>query len=180
MINRIMKTGVVAVALAASALLATPASAQQGVRGDRAVSDLQLRGGPDRAFRGNRIDHNRGHGKVFLNEYGQTKQEVRYLADKAIYACACQLEIDAYKYGFKEATFRGTPHFEQIGKNRFVVKGSAKLYDGYDVSRQSYDCVVRRGDVRQASGLHPVAYRGKGFGKRPGFGRISVSFGNFW
>ena len=203
MINRIMKTGVVAVALAASALLTTPATAQQGARSDRANSGVQfdnrsdtvLRGGNFERARGNRNNvrsdnrrrnqgnHNVSHKKVHLNAYGQTRQEVKYLADKAIYACACQLELDAYKYGFKDAAFRSTPYYEQIGPNQFIVKGTAKLYDGYDYSRQSYDCVVRRGDIRKASNLHPVAYRGKRHNnRRNGFGvtGISFSFGNAW
>jgi hypothetical protein len=120
---------------------------------------------------------------VHLNAYGQTRQEVKYLADKAIYACACQLEIDGYKYGFKDATFRSTPYYEQVGPNKFIVKGTAKLYDGYDYSRQGYDCVVKRGSIRRASNLYPVSYRGKGYNnRRNGFGvsGISFSFGNIW
>ena len=154
MINRIMKTGVVAVALAASTLLAAPAIAQDGVRSNRAVSQAQLRGGPNERLqrdRGGRADLR----QVRFNDYGQTLREVKHLADKAIYACTCQLEIDARKYGYKDATFRNTPYYEQIGPNRFVVKGTAKLFDGYDYSRQSYDCVVKRGDIKRASDLYP-------------------------
>lgn len=209
MINRIMKTGVAAVALAASALLAPSALAQDGFRGDRAVSNPDLRGGPNATFRNdrdNRFDrrrgdrnnfsngrdtfrgdrghrgHNKGYKrKVQLNKFGQTRQEVRYLASKAIEACACQLEIDAYKYGYKAASFRNTPYYEQVGPNRFVVKGTAKLFDGYDYNRQSYDCVVKRGNIKRVSNLYPVAYHGRGNKyRRNGYSGISFSFGNIW
>jgi len=205
MINRIMKTGVVAVALAASTLLAAPATAQDGFRSNRAVSEAQLRGGLNERFqndRGRRADlrqnrrndfgnrrharhHNvRGH-DVWRNDYGQTREEVKYLADKAIYACACQLEIDAYKYGYKEGAFRRTPHYEQIGPNRFIVKGTAKLFDGYDYSRQGYDCVVKRGKIKRASNLYPVKFDDHGrHNRRDRFNSFnsgfSFSFGNIW
>ena len=189
-----MKTGVAAVALAASALLATaPAHAQSGdrFRQDRSTSDL--RGGPAQGFRDFgrndrrdvRVNHaGRGHGKVPLNRFGQTPKEAKYLAAEAIEACVCQLEIDAYKYGFKDAGFHGTPYLEQISRNRFIVKGSAKLYDGYDYSKQSYECVVRKGKIKDASRLYPAAVRkshDRGRGGRFGqaFG-VSFSFGQAW
>ena len=204
-----MKTGVVAVALAASALLAnTPAMAQQGPQFDRAVPGLQGRTGSDLTLRGGEFElnrqnrnnfrgdrsrqnwdnrHNAGHKKVYLNDYGQTPKEVKHLADKAIYACACQLEIDARKYGYKDGTFRDAPYYEQIGPNRFIVKSAVKLYDGYDYSRQSYDCQVKHGKVRRAANLYPVSYNGKsGHSRRSrrnngfGFTGFSFSFGNQW
>ena len=203
-----MKTGVTAVALAASALLiTTPANAQEGVRVDRSVPGLQLRSGADVTLRGgnaqtvslvrndsrrrgdrsrnDRRRDDRGRRNVRLNDYGQTRQEVQHLADRAIYACACQLEIDAHKYGFEDGAFRSTPHYEQVGPNKFVVKGTAKLFDGYDYSRQSYDCVVRRGSIRNASNLYPVKYRDRGqhnrrdrFNNSFGSNGFSFSFGN--
>ncbi len=194
MMKRIMKIGVTAVALAASALLATPATAQPGNRADLGVSAAELRGGAgdfrrgrgDRTvFRGRRQnDKGRNiHHQVFLNEYGQTPKEVRYLIKDAIYACSCQLEIDARKYGYKDAGFRRTPHVEQIGPRRFIVKGRAKLFDGYDYSRQPYDCVVRKGKIRRASALYPVRQakhfnprRNRGFG----FGHWQRTFGGGW
>lgn len=205
-----MKTGVTAVALAASALLATPANAQTGNRVDRSVSAAELRGGADitrRNFsnrdafttrrRGDRNNfrgsgnrgHDNGHQKanysVYLNEYGQSPDEVKYLVDEAIYACSCQLEIDAHKYGYKEGSFRRAPHVEQIGPKKFVVKGGAKLFDGYDYSRQSYDCLVRRGRITRATDIHPVSYTShhsrrngfrRGYGSRLGW---NISFGNW-
>lgn len=187
MINRIMKTGVAAVALAASALLATsPAYAQSGdrFRQDRSFNDL--RGGPDAGFRDFRSDHNvRGRGKARLNKFGQTPKEVKYLTAQALEACICQLEIDAYKYGFEDAGFHSTPYLEQVGHNAFIVKGGAKLYDGYNVSKQSYECAVRRGKIVNASGLFP-SRNAKGFRKgrsnrfRGGFSGISFSFGQRW
>ena len=183
-----MKTGVVAVALAASTLLAAPASAQDGRRGDRGFTSAEFRGGPvnvrgDRGFRGNarHVNGRRGYGPG-LNEYGQTPREVQYLIDKAIYECSCQLEVDARKYGFRDGEFR-RPRVEQIGPSGFRVVGRAKLFDGYDYTRQPYDCVVRRGQVRRASNLYPVRYRSfhstrnRGAYNNSGF---SISFGSRW
>lgn len=210
MINRVMKTGVAAVALAASALLANlPANAQERVRIDRSVSGLQLRGGSDVTLRGGqgfglnevrgrqnfrgergsrgRANRNRRNDKrrnVNLNGYGQTRQEVKILADKAIYACACQLEVDAYKYGFEDGVFRSTPHYEQIGPNKFIVKGTAKLYDGYDYTAQNYDCQVKRGGIKHASNLYPANHRRQSRRNRRnnnfGFRGLTFSFGNQW
>lgn len=204
MINRVMKTGVTAVALAASALLATPANAQERSFNDRGVSAADLRGGDltlrrdrgDRVqfrerrggrdnFRGNRgRGHNDGfrrgrNHKVHLNEYGQTPREVQYLVKDAIYTCSCQLEIDAHKYGYKDAGFRRTPYVEQVGRNKFVVKGRAKLFDGYDYSRQSYDCLVRKGKIKRATDIYPVRYNNN-HNRRNGFGGVSFSFGSNW
>ena len=193
MINRIMKTGVVAVALAASALLATSSAHAQrgsGFGQDRPSGDL--RGGPDSGFAdfGNRRAgpaHVESHGKLLLNEFGQTPEEVDYLAAEALEVCACQLELDAIRYGFKDARFGGTPYLEQVGRNRFVVKGQARLFDGYDRSHQSYDCVVRRGKISDASRLHPATFNRKfderrrnRFDRRRGISGISFSFGQIW
>lgn len=194
MMKRIMKTGVTAVALAASALLATPANAQLGTRADLSVSAAELRGGAGDFRRsrtnfrneGHRVrghgQFGKGHQKVYLNEYGQTPQEVKYLIDQAIYECDCQLKLDAAKYGYADASFRRTPHVEQIGPRGFAIKGRAKLFDGYDYSRQRYDCVVRKGKVKRSSEVYPVRNakhqkRRRGYGYNTGW---SFSFGNVW
>jgi len=196
MINRIMKIGVAAVALAASALLAPTATAQNGFRSDRSVSAEQLRGGPSilrdrsdfRRNRGNRRDRrdrrNRGfdridHHSPRLNAYGQTIRQAKILADEAAYACVCQLELDGHKYGFEDAEFRGTPYIEQVGPRAFIVKGTAKLYDGYNYTRQHYECGVRRGQIRRATNLTPAnyaSYRSRRRGNS--FGGFSFSFGS--
>jgi len=202
MINRVMKTGAAAVALAASALLALPASAQdastfdrrvvssellggervgnQSLRGDRSIT--RRRGNGRNDFRRNRRDNHRTHQvSHHLNAYGQTPREVQYLIDQAIYACDCQLKIDAERYGYHDAEFRGVPYVEQIGPRGFVVRGPAKLFDGHDYSRQPFECAVRRGSIRRASQLYPVHqanYHRDGYRRnRAGF---SISFGNRW
>ena len=193
MINRIMRTGVAAAALAASALLAPMAMAQTGQRLDRSVSADQLRGGPsirrdrgDRTqFRGDRRDRrdrrDRGHHGPKLNAFGQTYQEAKYLADEAAYACTCQLEIDGSRYGFEGAGFRGTPYIEQVGKRRFIVKGNAKLYDGYNYSAQHYECSVRHGTIRGAKRLTPANYASfRDRRSRRSFGGFGFSFGSGW
>ncbi|MEL7451949.1 MAG: hypothetical protein AAGJ50_01055, partial [Pseudomonadota bacterium] len=78
MMKRIMKTGVMAVALAASALLASPAVAEAQSRGS---TSAELRGGVEfnrgltlRNRGGNfrRINHGGGFHGPKLNAYGQT------------------------------------------------------------------------------------------------------------
>ncbi|MEM7663144.1 MAG: hypothetical protein AAF292_12930 [Pseudomonadota bacterium] len=160
MMNRIMKTGVAAVALAASALLATPAVAQSASFGQNGFSSV-----------GFQTVKYRGHG-YHLNRFGQTPEEVKYLADKAIYECDCQLQVNANYVGYKGAELRRI-RYDQVGPNKFIVYGRAKLFDGYDYRRQPYECVVRRGRIRSASNLYPV--RHASFHK-DGYSRRGFSF----
>ena len=190
-----MTTGVAAAALAASALLAPTATAQIGQSIERAVAADQLRGGPSilrdrgdferRRDRGDRRDRrdrrDRGHHGPQLNAFGQTYEEARYLADEAAYACACQLELDGQRYGYQDAGFRGTPYIEQVGKRRFIIKGTAKLDDGYNYTAQHYECNVRRGTIRGATRLSPAQYASRRNWRRGrSFGGFSFSFGNGW
>lgn len=176
-----MKIGVAAVALAASALLAAPANADDLRRGDSNFTTAQFRGGPVNA-RGNRGHNarNRGH-RGNLNQYGQTPREVQYLADKAIYECSCQLDLDARRSGYRGSDLR-RPHVQQIGPAGFKIVGNAKLFDGYDYSRQRYDCVVRRGSVHRATDIHPVRYASHYSRNRTGYGSsgLSITFGGRW
>lgn len=181
MINRIMKTGVVAVALAASTLLAAPASAQDGRRGDRGFNtSVDLRGGPVNVRRNQRGVAR--HHNASLNQFGQTPREVQYLIDKAIYECSCQLDLEARRSGYKGSDLN-RPRVEQIGPAGFKVTGNAKLFDGYDYSRQRYDCVVRRGSVRRATDIQNIGYRSfhstrnRNAYNNSGF---SISFGSRW
>ncbi len=122
----------------------------------------------------------RHHGPK-LNGFGQTFEEAKYLADEASYACACQLELDGHKYGFKDAGFQGTPYIDQIGKNRFIIKGTAKLFDGYNYTSQHYECSVRRGNIRGATRLSPANYASLRSRRRVrSFGSFGFSFGSRW
>lgn len=175
-----MKIGVAAVALAASALLAAPANADDLRRGDSSYTTTQYRGTAN--VRGNRGHNarNRGH-RGNLNQYGQTPREVQYLADKAIYECSCQLDLDARRSGYRGSDLR-RPQVQQIGPAGFKVVGNAKLFDGYNYKRQAYDCVVRRGSVRRATGVHPVQYASHYSRNRSGYGSsgLSITFGSRW
>jgi len=164
MMKRIMKTGVVAVALAASALLATPAVAQ--------TASFTQTGFSQAGFQ--TVNHRgRGYGhQVRLNQFGQTPQEVKYLADKAIYECDCQLQLDANYVGYQGAQLRGV-RYEQIGRNKFVIYGRAKLFDGYEYRRQPYECLVRRGSIRRATDLYPIQHAGF---RRNGYSRRGIRF----
>ena len=175
MINRIMKIGVAAVALAASALLAPTATAQNGARFDRGVSANQLSGGAV-TFRDRNVRRTttRRHSPR-LNAFGQTLREYNFLAEEAAYACTRQLKLDGHKYGFEDAGFRSTPHIEQVGKRRFVIKGTAKLFDGYNYSAQHYECGVQAGSIRRATNLTPARFASRRRGN--GIVRLGFSFG---
>ena len=170
-----MKTGVAAVALAASALLAPTATAQNGARFDRGVSANQLSGGAV-TFRDRNVRRTttRRHSPR-LNAFGQTLREYNFLAEEAAYACTRQLELDGHKYGFEDAGFRSTPHIEQVGKRRFVIKGTAKLFDGYNYSAQHYECGVQAGSIRRATNLTPARFASRRRGN--GIVRLGFSFG---
>ncbi|MEM9670046.1 MAG: hypothetical protein AAF950_14080 [Pseudomonadota bacterium] len=162
MMKRIMKTGVVAVALAASALLAAPANAQVNSFNRGGVSAAELRGGPGFAGDFRRSGHvtQAKFGKaIHVNAFGQTPQEVQYLIDDAIYQCDCQLQLDASYQGFRAAELR-RPRVEQIGKQKFVVYSKARLLDGRKVDRQPYECKVARGSIRASTDLYPARFAG--------------------
>ena len=181
-----MKTGVAAVALAASALLAPTATAQNGGRLDRGVSADQLRGGQAvvnnrSGFQNQRTRRNvtRNRRAPVLNIYGQTLREANILSSNAAHTCASQLELDGHRYGFVDAGFKVTPYVEQTGKNRFIVKGTAKLFDGYRYSIQHYECGIRRGSIRGASSLTPANFaRNRVRQRRASFGSFGFSFGS--
>lgn len=176
-----MKTGVVAVALAASALLAAPANADDVRRGESNFTTTQFRGGPANA-RGNRGQNvrNRGH-RSNLNQYGQTPRQVQALVDKAIYDCTCQLDLDARRSGYRGSDLLGT-HVEQIGPAGFRISGTAKLFDGYNYKTQGYDCAVRGGSVRRATEIYPVQYASHYSRNRTSYGSsgFSITFGSRW
>ncbi len=179
MMKRIMKPGVAAVALAASALLAAPASAEKVTYNAFGVEALDLRVGGDIVHRVDNRGRGRGHGHgPALNRFGQTPYEAQRLAEKAIYECSCQLELDAGYLGYRHAAFRHAPYVEQIGPYGFIVKADAVLHAGRRSTSQPYECVVRQGQIARASDLYPVSY-GHGRYQRDGYsqGGLTISFG---
>lgn len=157
MFKKLIKTGIASVALAASAFfIAAPASADAGPN-----------------WKVERGHHFGGkHGRFRINDWGQTRFQVRRMKRNAIDACAYQLKADAHAYGYKRARIVDFKA-KQVGKRRFRVYTKAKLFDGYKVRYDTYDCVVRRGYVAKAGDLRPIKFhRGRGhngFRKRAHF-----------
>ncbi|MEL7480357.1 MAG: hypothetical protein AAGJ29_02240 [Pseudomonadota bacterium] len=184
MMKRIMKPAVAAVALAASALFAAPATAEKVSVNSYGVQSIDLRGerfdASPRLIQADHRGRGRGHARrgVPLNEFGQTPREAQYLIDQALYECECQLKIDARRLGYVDAQFRRVPYVEQIGPRGFVIKARTVLFDGYSRSRQPYECVVRRGSVRRATDIYPASFGPGGFHHNRGRrGGVSISVG---
>jgi|GEM_PF-4448022 len=168
MINRIMTTTLVAVALAAStSIFAAPA-----------VADTGFKHGVHKAHKGNSF-HRRGfnhrraallkkkkealfghrsHGRFNrhhtpvrygVNDYGQSRFEVRKLKREALYSCTAQLRRDAFNFGYKGARLTGAD-VKQIGKDKFAIHAGAKLFDGYKLNHEAYECTVKHGKVIDA------------------------------
>ena len=139
MFNRMIKTGIASVALAASAvLIAAPASADVGAK--------KLRGGGD-------FVHSR-----FVNDWGQSRRQIRRLKRNAIDSCAYQVRADARYLGYQRTRVVDAKA-RQIGKRRFRVKTQVRLFDGYRVRYDTVSCVVRRGNVIRADGLQPIRFK---------------------
>ena len=153
MLNRMMKTGIASAALAASAvLIAAPASADIGAK----------------RHHGGKFVHSK-----FVNDWGQSRRQIRRIKRNAIGACNYQLRADARYLGYKSAKVVDT-YAQQVGKRRVRVTTKAKLFDGYNVRWDTYSCTVRRGEVVRANGLQPVRFkRGRGFKRNRGFGRAA-------
>ncbi len=174
MMKRIMPLGASAAALAASALFALPASADTGVRGARVVTTEFTVGGADLRH----AVHHRGHRR--LNQFGQTRREVRRLSADALYRCDAALDYKASAIGFRRARFVHDPYVEQIGPYGFRVSGKAQLGRGRFARFQPVSCVVRRGEVRRFAGLSGLRHGVRHFdAPQPRVG-FSVTVGDRW
>ena len=144
MLNRMIKTGIASVALAASAvLIATPASASP------LAAPVALKS---------------------VGQWGQSAYEVQRLTEEALYACECQLAVDSISYGYRDASIKNY-EIQQIGYDKFKIYATAKLFDGYGYQAQQYDCLVKGGRLLNASHLTPVVHKRSRRGFNRGFGR---------
>lgn len=79
------------------------------------------------------------------------------LKREALYSCSAQLRRDAYHFGYKNADLKNTD-VKQIEKDKFVVYGEAKLYDGHKLNQQAYECTVAHGKVVNSHKLQQLKY----------------------
>lgn len=156
MINRIMTSGVAAVALAASAFFALPAAADP-VRSNASLT-IQIGSNGASVYR----DVRRGS-RYGVNQWGQRRHEVRQLRRDAVRACSASIERQAYRVGFRDVDIDNDLRVHQIGPYGFEVRFDDVEFEG---RRRDFErdvtCVVRRGNVVQVAGLpqpRRAAYR---------------------
>jgi hypothetical protein len=165
MMKAVMNTRVAALALAATALTTAPALADHGKRSGVTVS-VSTNGGVsvhktrynDRYYgRDYRHDYRRD-----VNEYGQTRQEVRRLKRTAIRACRRAIRSEADYLGFYDVDFDNGRRAWQIGPRGFEVRFNEVEFENRrgEIERP-VTCIVRRGDrVKQIHGIPRGGKRG--------------------
>jgi len=155
MMNRIMTTGVAAVALAASALLASPAEAQRQANICPVTGEI-LDGAP-RSYNSGKAygyGYNTGHG---------FKQNQRALRRDAARKCGRAIANAVFSRGFLDLEFDDR-RVRQIGPKGFLVRFETEV-EGY---RREFEndvyCTVRHGRVDNIEGV-PVTGGGKAYRK---------------
>jgi len=84
-----------------------------------------------------------------VNDYGQSLYQVSQLKRQALHSCSAQLRRDAYSFGYKGVRLTGAD-IKQVDKDKFVIHAGAKLFDGYKLNHEAYDCTVKHGQVIDA------------------------------
>lgn len=173
-----MNTRVAAVALAASALIATPAAADT-LSGARATLQTKLGSNANlviqighRDSRDFRYNGRHGYG---LNEWGQSRYEVKRLRRDAVQECRAEISRVAWRVGFRDVDFDDDRRVRQIGPYAFRV-----IYDDVEFEGRRRDierdvtCVVRRGDVARLEGIPDARYYRAGRGYDDGYRRATA------
>ena len=135
MLKRMTSVGAVAVALAASTLLAAPASADPYRTGAYYADGY-------RDYR-----HN-------VNEWGQPRKMERRMKRRAARACRAAIRDEAYRIGFRDVDFDEGRRVRQIGPRGFRVYFPEVEFEGRrrEIER-GVSCIVRRGHVRRLHGI---------------------------
>ncbi len=175
MMKRIMKPRAAALALAAPLLFTAPALADHGKSSKRVSGTISVQTDNgalhlnigDRGYRSygystrNR-DYGYGHNGYRVNEWGQTRREVRHLKRRAVRACRAAIRDEAHYLGFHDVDFEDGRRARQIGPKGFRVTFHEVEFEGRrrDIERQ-VTCVVRRGDyVKRLEGVPRRGHRG--------------------
>lgn len=173
MINRIMTTRVASLALAATALTIAPAFADHGKRSGVSVSVSTDRGafiyqtGHTGHVANRRYHQSNDYGRRNLNQWGQTRYEVRDLKRTAIRACRRAIVNEANYIGFRDVDFDYGRRARQIGPRGFEVTFNEVEFEG---RRRDFErpvtCIVRRGtNVKELVGIPQRGHRGQ-YGNR--------------
>ena len=166
MMKQIMNARMAAVALAASAFIAAPALADP-VGGQ--VTRLDTRLGPQTGLtvqvrHGGSHAHGRGYYRT--NEWGQSRDQARYLRRSAVQACRTAIGRTAWRAGFRDIDFDDDRRVRQVGPNGFDIRFEEVEFESRRRDRErDVHCTVRRGQVIRLEGI-PHAGPGKGHWKQ--------------
>lgn len=154
MMNRIMTSGVAAVALAASALIALPAAADAPAAkatfatkvGDNSALFIQI-GSDGRDYRPAAWGNRGGAAAYRLNE-------TERLSRDAIQACRAGIQREARRLGYRDVDFDSRAWAQPIGRAGYEVRFREVEFEGrrHDFER-SVSCTVRQGRVTDIDGL---------------------------
>lgn len=174
-----MTTRAAVQALAAPLLLTAPALADKGhSKGKRANATISIgnghsgitvstsnRGynayGYNRSYGHSNRGYNRGY-RYGVNEWGQTRREVKQLKRQAIRACRQAIRQEANYKGFRDVDFDDGRRAYQNGRQGFRVTFNEVEFEGRrrDIERQ-VTCQVRRGtNVKWIDGIPQRGKRG--------------------
>jgi len=182
MMKRIMQPRAAALALAAPLLLAAPALADKGKSSKRVTGSISVqtdngalhlnlgdRGYRSHGYTTRHHDYGYGHNRYDVNEWGQTRREVRRMKRRAIRACRSAIHSEAHHLGFYDVDFEDGRRARQIGPRGFRVTFNEVEFESRrrDIERR-VTCIVRRGDiVRRIEGL--PSPRGRGYRDHRGY-----------
>ena len=169
MIKRIMTTRAAVLALAAPLLLTAPALADKGhSKGKRTSATISIGNGHSgftisTSNRGFNSHNNRGYRSngYRLNEWGQTRREVKQMKRYAAQQCRRAIKGEAYNIGFRDVDFDDGRRVRQIGPRGFRVTFNEVEFETRrrDIDR-TVTCTVRRGQVRRVEGIPQRGQRG--------------------
>ncbi len=178
MINRVIKTRAALLAFAAPLLFTAPALADDNRRSEATISvqngntsfSLSTDGRisasygryDNRRYRRDHHDRRRHdyhrrdnrHG-YYLNEYGQSRDEVRYIERQAIRACRRAVRAEADYIGFHDVDFERRARTRQIGPRGFRVRFRKVEFEGHRRDfKRTVVCTVRGGsNVKHIEGM---------------------------
>ena len=183
--KRIVNTRVVAVALAASALIAAPAVADP-VRGTIARLETGLGSNTSLVVQlGARNAHDfryQGRRSYAVNQWGQSRREVQQLRQNALRECRAEIGRVAWRIGYRDVDFDDDRRIRQIAPYGFRITYDDVEFEG---RRREYErdvsCVVRRGDVTRLEGIsEPGRYKpGYGYDKDKTRGNSHQNHGRY-
>ena len=161
MFNRMTTKRIAAVALAASAIIAQAPASAEVVKHDRGFTSKLIVSSKGKAFKAKKTSKFAGHKGLHLDRrvpikakivkagFGYSPLYVAKLKRQALGVCSARLRREAYSFGYKGAKLTNA-NVKHVGKDKFVVYGGAKLYDGYSFGHEEYKCTVAHGKVINA------------------------------